>query len=143
MVRNNFIVKILFFALLLFFGCNNTKQQNDKKNDIGANSDGQAAIQFENTIHDFGKISQGEVVSFTFFYENVGSANLIVKDVKASCGCTIPKWTKEPLSQGEKGKIVVTFDSSGRSGKQHKVITVSSNSSPNNIDRLTITADII
>lgn len=136
-------IKILFFVTIICFSCNNAQEQSGNKNSVEESSDGQVSIQFEKTIHDFGKISQGEVVTFTFFYENDGTSNLIVNDVKASCGCTTPEWTKEPVSPGEKGKIVVSFDSSGRSGRQHKVITVFSNSLVQNTERLTITADII
>jgi hypothetical protein len=84
-------------------------------------------IEFVKTVHDFGKIAQGEVVGTTFIFKNTGKSNLIIRDANASCGCTVPRWDKEPVPPGEKGTLEVVFDSSGRIGKQSKSITVHTN----------------
>jgi hypothetical protein len=137
-VKVNVNILVLFFVVLL--SCKNS----DNKTNTGVDEDtGQGVIEFKNTSHSFGEISEGEVVSFTFQFENTGTSNLIVNNVKASCGCTTPEWTKEPILPGEKGKLVVTFDSEGRSGNQIKVITVYTNSTIKNTEELTITAKII
>lgn len=52
---------------------------------------------------------------------------LIVSDAKATCGCTIPKWTKDPVAPGKSGEITITFNSAGKMGKQNKVILLFSN----------------
>lgn len=97
-------------------------------------------FQFED--HDFGVIIQGEKVSYTFKYKNVGEADLLISNVSASCGCTVPTYDKRPVAPGEEGSVEVVFDSSGRSGKQRKTITVLSNAQPNT-KKLIITGEII
>lgn len=87
-------------------------------------------IQFDTTFHAFGVIEQGEKVSHTFNFTNTGDKDLVLKSVKASCGCTVPEWTKEPVSPGNTGTIEVEFNSAGRKGKQQKTITVVSNTDP-------------
>jgi hypothetical protein len=64
-----------------------------------------------------------------------------VLDASASCGCTVPRWSKEPVPPDGKGSLEVIFDSSGREGKQNKSITVSTNASDQNIV-LYITAEV-
>jgi hypothetical protein len=99
-------------------------------------------IKFDKTVHDFGKIYQGEVVGTNFLFTNTGSSNLLILDASASCGCTVPKWSKEPVPPGGKGTIEVKFNSSGREGMQNKSITIQTNAS--NINSvLYITAEVI
>ena len=117
--------------------------QKDTVNTITEKNEGQAKIEFEKKIHDFGRISEGEIVSYTFLYENTGTSNLIITDVKTSCGCTTPGWDNEPVMPGGKGKIEISFDSSGRTGNQYKEITVFTNSPIKDSETLTITAEII
>ncbi len=131
---------IIFFTLIFSYGCAN---KNEKVVSVEVDNKEEALIEFEKKIHDFGRISEGEIVSFTFFYQNTGKSNLIVNDIKSSCGCTNTEWTKEPVKPGEKGKIEVMFDSSGRIGKQYKEVTVYSNSALKDIERITIIAEII
>ena len=90
-----------------------------------------AAIQFDTNEFNFGTIKDGEVVKHTFKFTNIGKAPLIVRDAKASCGCTVPEWTKEAIAPGGTGKIDVTFNSSGKGGqKVEKKVTVYANTSP-------------
>jgi hypothetical protein len=85
------------------------------------------SVYFPSTVFDFGTIKQGDKVNYTFEFENEGKIPLIITDVKPSCGCTTPDWTKTPIAPGEKGKIDVEFNSSGKSGMQVKNITVYAN----------------
>tara|TARA_B100001175_G_C19228302_1_gene504036 strand:- start:251 stop:679 length:429 start_codon:yes stop_codon:yes gene_type:complete len=101
-----------------------------------------AKIQFDNLKHDFGLIEQGELLTHKFFFINTGEKDLIISNAKASCGCTVPNWPKEPIAPNEKKEIVVTFNSTGRSGKQSKTVTLVSNTIPNTTV-LTITANIL
>jgi Protein of unknown function (DUF1573) len=88
-------------------------------------------IKFRDTTFNFGTISQGEIVSFTFYFTNVGKSSLVLQDVHPSCGCTVPKdWPKHPIKPGEEGKIDVTFDSAGKQGKVTKSIRVVANTKP-------------
>jgi hypothetical protein len=98
-------------------------------------------IIFSMTSYDFGKISEGEVVGINFNFVNSGNSNLIILDASASCGCTVPKWSKEPIPPRGKGTLEVIFDSSGRLGKQNKSISVRTNASDQDIV-LFITAEV-
>jgi hypothetical protein len=79
---------------------------------------------------DFGQVKAGTKVTHEFEFKNNGTSPLIISDAKASCGCTVPDYPKAPIAPGETGKIKVVFDSSGRTGTQHKVVTVTSNAIP-------------
>ncbi len=88
---------------------------------------GQAKMQFEETEFAFGEIQQGDVVEHTFKYKNIGDAPLIISNARASCGCTVPKWTKEPTAPGANDEIHVKFNSRGKRGTQRKSITITTN----------------
>ena len=83
-------------------------------------------------IHDFGKVIQGEKVSFGFKFKNTGNADLVIAQVNSSCGCTVPKFPKTPVKPGDESVITVMFDSQDRKGVQNKTITVASNCQPSN-----------
>lgn len=90
----------------------------------------QPVITFEKTEHDFGKINEGDGrVSVDFEFKNEGMAPLILSNVRASCGCTTPAWTKEPVEPGQSGKITVTYNPNGRPGRFQKTVTITSNAS--------------
>lgn len=89
-----------------------------------------AEITFAETEYNFGEIESGDVVDYTFKFTNTGDAPLIVSNAKASCGCTVPKWSKEPIAPGGEGEIQVRFDSKGKSGVQNKAVTVTANTQP-------------
>lgn len=86
-----------------------------------------AKIYFAETSYDFGDITQGDKVEHIFEFENTGNEPLILSDVRTTCGCTAPEWPREPVVPGEKSKIKIIFNSSGKMGMQNKVITVMSN----------------
>ncbi len=85
-------------------------------------------ISFAETVHDFGEIKESDgKVAYTFEFKNIGAQPLIVRDVKASCGCTTPTWSKEPVLPGASGFVKAVFDPHGRPGNFSKGITVFSN----------------
>ena len=102
---------------------------------------GQSLISFSRMSHDFGTIIEGEMVVCYFDYENIGERELVITSVEATCGCTTPDWTREPLKPGEKERLKIIFDAKGRSGAQRKVVTVMSNGD-NFPVRLTIKANV-
>lgn len=110
-------VIFLFISLGLFVGF--SKEQAIK----------QATISFEELIHDFGDITQGDVVKHVFKFKNTGDDTLRLSNVLSTCGCTIPEWTKKPIPPGGSGEILASFNSAGKMGLQNKVITVMSNAS--------------
>ncbi len=94
---------------------------------------------FPEEEHDFGTIKEGESVEHTFSFTNSGEAPLIIESARASCGCTVPKWPKEPIAVGETGEIMVRFNSTGKPNVQNKTITITANTYPK-ISRLRIKA---
>ncbi|MBX2917337.1 MAG: DUF1573 domain-containing protein [Cyclobacteriaceae bacterium] len=86
-------------------------------------------ISWEKLSYEFGDIIQGEKIEHTFKFKNTGTAALVITNVEVTCGCTVPKgWPRDPIMPGEKGEITVAFNSSGKIGRQNKVITITSNS---------------
>jgi len=85
-------------------------------------------IGFEVKEHDFGKINEKDgPVTYVFSFINKGASPLVVSKVQASCGCTTPTWSKEPIEAGKKGAITVTYNTANRPGNFTKTITVYSN----------------
>lgn len=125
----------------LLFSCSGTTSSDDFSTDLinNPNSANESSedkdklpfFEFVEEVVDFGTITQGEVVSTHFKFKNVGKTDLIISSAQGSCGCTVPEWPKEPIKPGEEGKIAVTFNSSGKQGKQNKTITIVANTIPN------------
>ncbi|TAG06464.1 MAG: DUF1573 domain-containing protein [Cytophagia bacterium] len=91
--------------------------------------DKKTSVSYEFYTHDFGTIKEeGGKVSYEFEFSNIGKSPLIIKNVVAACGCTVPTWTKTPIEPGEKGKISVEYDPFNRPGQFTKTLTVFSNS---------------
>lgn len=90
----------------------------------------QPVITFSRTQHDFGKINESDGrVTTIFEFKNEGMEPLVLSNVKASCGCTTPSYTKTPVEPGQTGNISVTYNPNGRPGKFQKTVTVTSNGS--------------
>jgi hypothetical protein len=109
---------------------------------IGEQSGGVPTIHFPETQHDFGKVSEGEKVNYTFRFVNKGTSELIIKDVKSSCGCTAALLSSSNIKPEQEGTIKVEFDTKNRSGKNSKTVTVKSNDPKEPTKILTIYADI-
>lgn len=86
-------------------------------------------ITFESDSKDFGDIKQGDKVENVFKFENTGNQALIISNVAATCGCTVPSWPKEPVAPGKTAEIKVSFNSAGKMGKQNSVVRIYSNAS--------------
>lgn len=71
-------------------------------------------MTFDQTEYDFGRIAQGTNVEHLFTFTNTGEAPLVLSDAKASCGCTVPTFTKDPIPPGGKGEMLVKFNGSGQ-----------------------------
>ena len=101
-------------------------------------------ISWVRTTHDFGDIYQGDKVEHTFEFTNTGSEALVITNVEVTCGCTVPKgWTRDPILPGNKAEIVISFNSSGKYGRQNKVVTVISNASNADAGQLTFSANVL
>lgn len=88
-------------------------------------------ITFDSTELHLGTIPEGMQVEKVFRFTNTGVVDLVLTDVRGSCGCTVAKdWPRMPVAPGASGTIGVTFNSTGRPGVQHKTITVVGNTTP-------------
>ena len=87
-------------------------------------------MTFEKDIHDFGRLTSGESVSYSFKFTNTGNGDLIITACDATCGCTVADFPKGIVKPKESGYITVTFKSRGKSGQQHQFVTVISNAQP-------------
>lgn len=131
----------LFITIsLLLISCSGNRSGQERE--TVADDNGIPVITFEKIEHDFGTITEGEVVGTIFSFTNSGDGDLILGTATTSCGCTVPKFSKKPVAPGEKGTLEVLFDSSHREGKQTKTISLRSNAEPQ-IIMLRITADIV
>lgn len=95
-----------------------------------ASTGDKTTIEFEKMEFNFGEIKAGEKVNYKFKFKNTGKSPLIIQDAKASCGCTVPNFTKDPVEPNGTGEIAVSFDSAGKEGAQTKTVTVTSNAEP-------------
>ncbi len=141
------VIVFAFFAI----SCSSSTEESGVNTDIVQNpntANGTAdttnlpKFKFETLNYDFGVMVQGEKVSYTYKYKNIGGSDLIISNVKASCGCTVPKWNKEPLKPGAVGELELVFDSAGKRGIQHKTVTILANTQPNTV-KLGFTAEVI
>src|SRR3546814_582666 len=89
-----------------------------------------AKFEFAEKDFDFGTVEEGEKVSHSYTFTNVGESSLIITNATASCGCTVPDWAREPIPPGGTGEITAVFNSQGRVGRQSKSITVQANTQP-------------
>jgi len=99
-------------------------------------------LKFENPVHDFGSIKQGESVTTDFVFTNTGKSELNIRQTRASCGCTVSVPEKSTLQPGESSAIKVTFNSAGRRGIQQKSISVFSNDPANPTQMITVKARV-
>jgi len=137
---------------VLLFSCNNRNKSEFSISDImnPATADGinksqmenMPEIQFDNLSYNFGKVIQGELLSYTFHFKNTGKTSLIISNIDASCGCTTSVPPKAPIKPGEKGEITITFDSKFKNGDVISHLVVTANTYPAQTI-LTVTAKVI
>jgi hypothetical protein len=103
----------------------------EKKKLILQDSTNVTTLQWlDTTFLDMGKVKEGTTVEVTFRFKNTGTKPLVITNVSASCGCTIPEKPEEPITPGEEGVIKAKFDSKGRPGVNTKEVYVTANTQP-------------
>jgi len=91
-------------------------------------------IIVDKTVHDFGSITEdGGTVSATFTLTNNTKAPILITNVSASCGCTVPAWTKEPIAPGKTGDVTATYNPKNRPGGFDKSVNIMTNGNPDRI----------
>jgi hypothetical protein len=147
-------MRFLYLSLifLLLCGCNEATKENKYVSSIVANEENEkeleenlsdvqteekqrmsnlTSISFDRMMHDFGTVKADADYSTVFTIYNTGKKPLRIFDVKASCGCTVPTWNKNPIPPNGSDKIKVTFHpKTTQLGTQNKTISVLSNSDP-------------
>lgn len=98
-------------------------------------------MNFEETLYDFGKVMQDTENKKIFTFTNSGSEPLIIEKAKGSCGCTVPKYPKEPIAPGATGEIEVVYKPGKQKNQQTKTVTITANTEPVKTV-LTIKADV-
>ncbi|MGC9331576.1 MAG: DUF1573 domain-containing protein [Bacteroidales bacterium] len=158
MKKDYYVVAVLLVVMMIgFISCNSNNNDNATdddgkittnvvKNPISADGkfDMTSLPEFDFPVkeYNFGTVIQGEKLAYTFTFTNVGGSDLVINNVKASCGCTTPSWTKKPIAPGEKGEIEIVFNSQGRQGEQKKSVIVFANTQPNTTE-LIISCNIV
>ena len=135
----HFIIVLVMFGLVSSCTSRSEKESEKPANtvenpstvSIKTDLDKLPKIEFEKDFHDFGKIIQGEKVTFAFKFKNTGNSLLLISSVSAACGCTVSDFPKQPIMPGESGKIDVSFISEGKRGPQNKTVTIFANTQPN------------
>lgn len=117
---------------VLLFSCN---IRNHHNTDVAAtfaptHFTDSTTVQIIDSTYDFGKVTDGEKVIYSYRFKNTGNKALVIASATASCGCTVPEKPEEPIKPGEEGFLKVVFNSEGRVGPTHKEITVISNAYP-------------
>ena len=87
-------------------------------------------IIFDQEMHDFGRLTEGESISYSFHFRNQGKADLVISSCNASCGCTVADYPRGRIAPGHDGYITVTFNSQGKIGQQYQEVTVLTNAQP-------------
>jgi hypothetical protein len=87
-------------------------------------------VEFEAMEYEFGEIVEGEKVSQVFTFTNTGEEPLILSNARGSCGCTVPKWPREPIAPGETASITVEFNSKNKLGRRSQRVTITANTEP-------------
>ena len=90
-------------------------------------------ITFEKEQHDFGRLTQGENVSYSFKFTNTGNADLIINGCSATCGCTVADYPRERIKPGQSDYVKVSFNSTAKHGQQFQEVTVSTNAQPSRV----------
>lgn len=155
-MNRKFFTPFIFTCLLILASCGNGKKNTTEVPEDGINPDLMEnpatagsnsrdlvpVFAFQDSVHDFGKIIDGEVVTYAFRFKNTGKGDLIIRSASGSCGCTVPEFPKDPIKPGGSGIITVTFNSEGRVGMQNKTVTIISNTIPSNTF-LSISAEVL
>ena len=124
---------LVALATLSFTACKEgaSAKVDESKKEIAEERDSKTqaypVMEFEEQEFDFGTVEEGEVVEHTFVFTNTGDAPLIVSNAVATCGCTVPTWTKKAISPGDKGEMLVKFNTRGKPNQQMKAVRITAN----------------
>lgn len=138
---------LLAFICFGFAGCINDEAQvaGSKTEKSGAAIDANAftTIQWTDTVRNMASIHEGQNLEVVFRFINSGDKPLVIEKAEPSCGCTVPSKPEEPIMPGQGGEIKAVFSSEGRTGHNHKTITVMANTKPSPSHLLEFNVEVI
>ena len=149
-MKKTLVSMLMLLSLLLAAACADTQKNGDIDVDLINNPNSaqgydQSArvpkITFDSDLHDFGRITEGESISYSFHFRNTGDADLVLSGCSATCGCTVADYPRGRIAPGKEGYVTVTFNSQGKTGQQYQEVTVTSNAQPGR-NILKITAQV-
>jgi hypothetical protein len=126
---------IVFFLLIVCTSCKGDRNVSTKDGKL-------SEMVFTKSKFDFGAVNQGDIVSTTFEFVNSGKNDLMITNAVGSCGCTVPNFPKNAIKPSEKGVIKVSFNSTGKSGIQHKTVMLTVNTKKG-VEVIQIKANVI
>lgn len=146
MMRNKLF--LLIAVVLVLSSCGGKKDDvgldlihNTQTIDGKGSGERMPSIKFDRDVHDFGRLTPSENVSYSFHFTNVGKADLLIGGCSATCGCTVADYPRERIAPGKDGYVKVSFKSAGMSGRQVKEVTVMTNGNPARV-KLRIMAEV-
>ena len=141
-----------FFACIAILACNENDKKITRVPEFNADSAAKVAMAdtsnftaiqwLDSSYLDLGKLKEGKEIEISYRFKNIGDKNLVIQDVTAGCGCTIPEKPEKPYAPGEEGIIKAKFNGSGH-GEIRKDIHVIANTKPSNSHTLTFRAEMI
>ncbi len=140
-------IKLFFCLVAISFyliSCNSTGNENTEQTTDNISEEIQEGVpefQFDKTMVDFGNLKEGEKVTHTYKFKNIGDGSLIISTVRPTCGCTVPDWSQKPIPPGGEGTIKIVFNTNHKVGKQTKHIIVIANTKKRE-HKLSFTAQI-
>ena len=129
------IPMVALMSISLLFSCKQESALAKVKSENVANaeardvkiSEGIPVMEFDQRTYEFGTVDEGDVIEGTFKITNTGKSDLVILSAKASCGCTVPSWPKEPIKPGDTAELTFKFNTRGKPNQQNKSITIKSN----------------
>jgi Protein of unknown function (DUF1573) len=146
---------LILLGTSLIFACKNDEVKKDKnaisadminnprtgEEGVTENLADLGTLTFKDTLHDFGTIKEGVVVEHDFEYTNTGKRPVLISEAHASCGCTVPDYSQDPIAVGATGILKVKFNTTGKEGANQKSVMVTNNGNPGFI-KIFITANV-
>lgn len=126
---------ILIFIFTVFIACENKQRTDnqtteDNKKALQPTADKFPVMAIDTPSVDLGTLTQGDTIMHVYNFKNTGNMPLVLSNVNASCGCTTPSYSTEPVAPGGRGFITVKFNSKGKEGKLNKTVTAYANTKP-------------
>jgi len=118
------------------------QQNNQQANVVKPPAGPKTKIKFTETEYDFGEVKQNTRNPKVFTFKNTGDEPLIISNAKGSCGCTVPRYPREPIPPGETGEIEVVYSPGSQKNRQTKTVTITANTEPAT-SVLKITANVV